>query len=180
MPQVVHLPLLDSVRIAAPCSARWEEMTGDERVRHCAQCDLDVHNLSAMTLDEAEGVLQGLAKGRVCARFFRRADGTILTQDCPVGVARVRRAARRAILRVAALIGLVGATGFAAAASSATWGGRMRLRAMKPFSLVCEWIAPGAPPAPVATGAALMGDVCITPRSPPPRSAQPLGAGGGQ
>lgn len=123
MPDVVHLPLLDSVRIASPCPARWEDMTGDERVRHCAQCDLDVHNLSAMTRVEAEGVLQGLANGRMCARFYRRADGTILTKDCPVGIAAVRRRVLRAASRVAAALGLAVLASAAARASQDTrWG----------------------------------------------------------
>ena len=31
----ISLPLLDSVRIATPCDARWENMCGDERKRRC-------------------------------------------------------------------------------------------------------------------------------------------------
>jgi hypothetical protein len=177
MPNVVHLPLLDSIQIATPCSARWEDMVGDDRVRHCAQCDLDVHDLSAVGREEAERVLEGLARGRVCARFYRRADGTILTRDCPVGVARVRRAARRALVRVAAMIGLVGATGVAAATMSGdSWGGRMRLRALRPFSTVCEWIAPTPPPPPIR-GMQLMGDVGPTPMAPVPSPTPTKGGG---
>ena len=144
-------------------------------MRHCAECNLKVHNISAMTRDEAEGVLAGLATGRVCARFYRRADGTILVHDCPVGLAKIRARARRALVRVAALIGLASVTGVAAAATSSdTWGGRMRLRALKPFSMVCDWIAPGAPPA-VQRQSWTAGAVCLpTPPTPAPPS------GGGQ
>lgn len=34
--------LLESIRIAAPCKADWNAMTGDERVRFCGQCKLNV------------------------------------------------------------------------------------------------------------------------------------------
>ena len=169
MGTTIHLPMLDQIAIASPCEASWDDMVGDERKRHCGMCDLDVHNLSALTRDEAEGVLAKMAEGRVCARFYRRTDGTILTQDCPVGVARIRAAARRALVRVAALVGLVGVTGIAAASTSQTgWGDRVRLRAFKPFSVVCEWIAPAAPPASTRLLGAMGGIVRQVPMPPPP------------
>ncbi len=49
------LPVLEDVRIASPCSASWEDMTGDARVRFCGKCAKNVYNLSEMTRDEAEG-----------------------------------------------------------------------------------------------------------------------------
>jgi hypothetical protein len=78
----VHLDLLDNFRIASPCPMRWEDMRGDEKVRHCDDCNLKVTNLSAMTRAEAT-VFVANVNGRVCAGFWRRADGTILTRDCP-------------------------------------------------------------------------------------------------
>src|SRR5436190_1632646 len=135
--KTISLPLLDRVDIASPCHARWEDMTGDERIRHCAECNLKVHNISALAPDDAEALLRATVGERLCIRLYRRADGTIITQDCPVGIARIRAAARRALVRAAALIGLVSAAGVAAAATSETLGGRLRLRAMRPFSIVC-------------------------------------------
>ena len=84
------LPLLDNLQIASPCSAPWDDMIGDERVRFCAHCRQDVFNLSAMSKDAAETLLRERA-GAACVRFFRRADGTLLTSDCSVGVRRKRR-----------------------------------------------------------------------------------------
>src|SRR5262245_27675690 len=52
-----RLPVLDNLRVASPCSAAWDNMTGDERVRHCGDCDKDVFNLSGMTRDEAEALI---------------------------------------------------------------------------------------------------------------------------
>src|SRR5215471_14218962 len=83
-----------NIRIASPCSADWDKMSGDDRVRHCMECNLNVYNFSAMTQTEVERLL-GASQGRICARFYRRADGTILTQDCPRGLrAVVRRVSR--------------------------------------------------------------------------------------
>lgn len=94
------LPLLDRIGVAAPCNASWDSMSGDERARHCAHCDKTVYNLSAMDRADAEAFLAERLGGEVCVRFYQRADGTVLTADCPVGVRR--RRARRA---VAALVG---------------------------------------------------------------------------
>jgi len=40
---------LGRLRIAVPCQAGWEEMAGDERVRHCSLCSLNVYNFAEMT-----------------------------------------------------------------------------------------------------------------------------------
>ena len=85
---------LDEVRVAAPCPADWGKMVGDERVRFCGSCELHVYNLSGMTRREAEALVTN-AEGRLCVRFYRRADGTILTRNCPVGLSAVRRRAAR-------------------------------------------------------------------------------------
>lgn len=93
--------LLDRVRVAAPCSADWAEMRGDERVRFCERCSLNVYNLSAMTRREAERVVVR-SEGRLCVRFYRRADGTTLTRNCPVGLRALKRRASRVTSAVAA------------------------------------------------------------------------------
>lgn len=86
---------LDDVRIASPCSARWDDMVGDERVRHCAACDKDVFHISGMT--RAEAVALVTKRAGLCIRMFKRADGTVMTSDCPVGV-RKKRVRRLAVL----------------------------------------------------------------------------------
>src|SRR5262249_10788550 len=40
--------ILDNVRIASPCHARWEDMVGNDRARFCGQCRKNVYNFSAM------------------------------------------------------------------------------------------------------------------------------------
>ncbi|HEX8250082.1 MAG TPA: hypothetical protein VF599_18050 [Pyrinomonadaceae bacterium] len=86
---------LDKIKIAAPCAANWDEMFGDERRRFCSACKLNVYNLSEMTREEAENFLIN-SEGRVCLRIFRRADGSVITQNCPVGWQALKRKASRA------------------------------------------------------------------------------------
>ncbi|MBK9773146.1 MAG: hypothetical protein IPP57_20420 [Candidatus Obscuribacter sp.] len=75
--------------IAAPCSMGWDEMHGDERVRLCGGCNKSVYNTSAMTADEVSTLLS--KEGPLpCLRLYRRADGTLITKDCPKGLKRVR------------------------------------------------------------------------------------------
>lgn len=84
----------DQIRIASPCQISWQRMSGDERVRSCDLCNLQVYNIASLTRREAEQLIN-YAEGRVCARIFRRADGTIITRDCPVGLRAVRRRVAR-------------------------------------------------------------------------------------
>jgi hypothetical protein len=76
-----RLPVLDNLRVATPCTARWDLMTGDDRVRHCDQCQKSVYNLSGMTRDEAEALVIERS-GKLCARYYQRRDGTIVFSDC--------------------------------------------------------------------------------------------------
>ena len=84
---------LNNVRIASPCHADWKEMYGDGRQRFCGDCKLNVYNLSGMTRDEAEALIMN-AEGRLCVRFYKRADGSVITQDCPVGWIKVKQRAK--------------------------------------------------------------------------------------
>jgi len=81
---------LSNVKVAAPCPADWRWMYGNDRVRFCNQCRLNVYNLSAMTKPEAEDLIRN-TEGRLCVRFYRRSDGTILTQNCPVGLRAIKK-----------------------------------------------------------------------------------------
>jgi len=91
---------LDHVRVAAPCNVDWDSMFGDERVRFCGQCELNVYNLSEMSKKEAE-LLITRTEGRLCVRYYQRRDGSIITRNCPVGL----RAIKRRLSRVASAVG---------------------------------------------------------------------------
>ncbi|MFT3687139.1 MAG: hypothetical protein QM783_19820 [Phycisphaerales bacterium] len=174
----VSLPLLQNARIASPCPTRWDEMslTGDERTRHCERCSLNVHNISAMTSDEAEAFLAKFvmpnADGtmpRLCGHLVLRADGTIMTADCPVGLAAVRARARRAVVRIAAAIGLTAAVGWAAARQSA----QTPFAQSQPLSTLAAWLR-GQPAQPPASASLVDGWIVLpTPTAPPSSGVGP-------
>ncbi len=65
-----------------------------------------------MTRSQAEALLRA-TEGRICARLYRRADGTILTENCPEGL----RAIGRRLTRVAGVaMSSIATMTFAAAA----------------------------------------------------------------
>lgn len=99
---VDELAVLNRIHVASPCSATWEEMEGDERARFCSHCRQHVYDLSAMTASEAVRLLEE-KEGRLCAAFYRRRDGTVLTRDCDPG----RHQTRRALLRGACALGVL-------------------------------------------------------------------------
>ena len=84
---------LEELEVASPCHESWETMAGDERSRHCAKCKLCVFNLSSMTRLEAETFIRSRQPSEeTCIRFYRRFDGTVITQDCPVALRKRRLA----------------------------------------------------------------------------------------
>ncbi len=89
---------LESLRISSPCQASWAEMKGDDRVRFCGSCEKQVYDMSNYTRAEAEELVR--SREGVCVRMARRADGTVVTSDCPVGA---EKKARRQ--KIAAVVG---------------------------------------------------------------------------
>lgn len=100
---------LDRININTPCKANWDEMIGNEQVRFCSHCDLDVHDLSAMTRQEALRLVIN-SKGKLCARYTRKPDGPIQTTD--LVLPRLHSISRRA--------SRIAATAFSAALSVST------------------------------------------------------------
>src|SRR5215204_4694588 len=94
---------LDNIRIASPCRSDWNQMYGDERKRFCGECKLNVYNLSDMSRDEAERLLAN-AEGRLCVRFYRRRDGTVITKDCPVGWRAIKRRVSRIAVAIPSIV----------------------------------------------------------------------------
>ena len=62
-----------------------------------------------MTADEAVQLIHG-REGNLCGRLFRRADGTVLTSDCPVGVRAVWHRTKQLVVACAAAV-LIGVGG---------------------------------------------------------------------
>src|ERR1051326_6003896 len=157
---------LDGVRVAAPCPADWSKMVGDERVRYCGECNLHVYNLSGMTRREAETLITN-AEGRLCVRFYRRADGTVLTRNCPVGLrALKRRGTRIASATLTAVLGFFAGVGLNFGANRAFAPpvvGEMYVPAPEP-PIVDRF------PLPTEQGQPMMGAVSITRRPPDVRA----------
>lgn len=155
---------LASLRVASPCSARWDEMRGDDRVRHCARCSLDVYDASYLTEAELRALVSAKVSGeRLCMRLHRRSDGTVLTRDCPVG-------ARRRRLRMLAAV----AAGLSALAVGVRWSYERMMGAEPVVSL--------KPPLPPPSPPIMMGDVDVAPMGRvaiPAPPATTLGSGSG-
>ena len=119
------------LKVASPCNERWSDMVGDDSVRFCGKCDKNVYQLSNMSAGAIEDLLAGKA-GDVCARFFQRKDGTVITADCPVGAKRVRR--KQAVIGAGAgLLSMVGVGLWAGAGGSP--GGAMQGAVVPEFEI---------------------------------------------
>lgn len=170
MPRTLSLDVLDNLRVASPCSMKWEHLdpTGDagDRIRHCGQCELNVYNVASLSRDETlDLVLSHAARGeRLCAQLFRRADGTLITRDCPVGLAAIRRKTAAAASRIAAAVLLGVSLSLAAVARAGeTW--HPSVKSMRPvrqastwfqrvaYELTGRWIGSGS--------GGMMGDICL-------------------
>jgi hypothetical protein len=113
-------------------------MAGDDTTRFCGQCSQYVYNLSEMTKQEAEALIME-REGKMCVRFYKRADGTIMSKDCPVGW--------RAIKRRMAIVGGVAGTFLVATFSLLTLGvfaasvrGNGGLRLVNPVARMANWL----------------------------------------
>jgi hypothetical protein len=132
---------LDMIEVATPCHASWDAMMGDDRSRFCGECQRHVYNLSGMTRAEAETLIRE-KEGKLCVRFYRRADRKLMTADCPVGLAALRRkTVRLAGVVVGAVVGLIGAF-FVVPALFGENRGSATLRSVKPFSAVLNYFDP--------------------------------------
>ncbi|APR83259.1 outer membrane protein OmpA [Minicystis rosea] len=91
------LPILD------PCVEPWDRMEGDARARHCARCEREVFDLSAVREAEAQAVVLLFASRGLCVRYTRDARGDI--QHAPAPAPSPRRAGAIAAAVGAAMVG---------------------------------------------------------------------------
>ena len=140
---------LEQIHIASPCSAKWSDMEGDDKVRFCGECHKNVFNLSAMTRLDAEQLIQKV-EGVNCVRLYRRADGTIITDDCPVALRRAARAISWTLgsLAMGVLMIITVVAGQLVEKDTDAWSG---LRRIEPFATIINWIWPGPTAKPPAS-----------------------------
>ena len=85
--------VLDRIHVTKPCEAYWDSMIGNDQVRFCEHCSLTVHDLSQMTRKRARRLV-AKSKGRLCIRYQRRPDGSLITRAAPQLIRIGRRASR--------------------------------------------------------------------------------------
>ncbi|MGH9929818.1 MAG: ankyrin repeat domain-containing protein [Pyrinomonadaceae bacterium] len=100
---------LNNVTINSPCSADWDSMIGNDQVRFCEHCNLDVHNLSRMTRTQAERLV-ARSNGRLCVRYHHDPAGRPLTLTVGQKLHRIsRRVSRIAAGAFTATLSVTGA-----------------------------------------------------------------------
>jgi hypothetical protein len=85
---------LRRIAIESPCSARWEEMKGNEQVRFCSHCELNVTDLTQMTRPKAISLVRR-SKGRLCLRIQRSPAGELVTRPSVQKLYSISRRASR-------------------------------------------------------------------------------------
>ncbi len=152
---------LDVVNVASPCPVPWESMTGDEHVRYCSKCELNVYDLSSLSRADAEHLVTQ-HEGRMCVHFYQRADGTVLTRDCPVGMLVLRRRLAKVLTGIAAMIAFL-TCGLVFGAAESRSGRRY---VTGPMTRFIEWIDPWR--------YQVAGDICAPPPTPAPMLPTPI------
>jgi len=86
----------------------WDDMqrTHEEAIRFCGDCHKNVYDVSKMSAKETTLLLQKaeISSASTCMQLYRRADGTVLTEDCPVGMRRFRDTWRKLRSTAAAFV----------------------------------------------------------------------------
>ena len=134
-------------QLTSPCTADWDLMTGNERVRFCGHCRLHVHDVSEMTPAQALNLMLR-SPGRLCLRVQRRPDGTVVARPSPAPLHQLtRRVSRVAAGAFGAALSLCGAAAAQAQTNST------------PSAPAAAVERSARPAAPGAGGAALSGVV---------------------
>lgn len=95
----------DHVRVERPCPAEWASMTRQEAARRfCGACKKHVHDLAAMTENQARALLASPRTDGLCVRVFTDARGELLFRpDVPVS-RLFRSSSSKAALRAMAVV----------------------------------------------------------------------------
>lgn len=185
-PRRIPLNILDHIRVAAPCPKRWDELTavqdgigvagGDDAVRHCGDCGLNVYNFAGLTREQSLEILERHAAdgARLCGAVYKRRDGTLLTWDCPSG----RAAARRRLATIASRMlgaGLLLVSGTLAYAATQGGAWHPRARMLAPVRGGADWLRDKADVLLGRPRGVLMGAIAM-PRIPPnvPKESESL------
>lgn len=61
------------------CPISWDSMKGPAESRYCEKCHRNIPNLSLLSRAEREAILAKLGAEEVCAAFYRRLSGELVT-----------------------------------------------------------------------------------------------------
>ncbi len=143
----------NEIPIATPYGADWRTMKPTDNKRFCDACKKHVHDLSAMTQDEARAVLASPPVEGLCVRYLHDAHGDIVFQ--PIAPTFLVRAKRLAMMAAAAALPM---------AMAACGGG-----ASNPPPMMGAVACPTPPiPEPSASASAVAPEVLIPTMGAPP------------
>jgi hypothetical protein len=81
-------------------------MSGDERKRFCGLCQKNVYNISDMSRKDAEELIRE-KEGQLCIRMYVRSDGTIISNNCPVGLRLLQKGVHKVYKGIAACFAIL-------------------------------------------------------------------------
>ncbi|MEP6636434.1 MAG: ankyrin repeat domain-containing protein [Acidobacteriota bacterium] len=81
---------LNNLTIPVPCAADWNSMIGNDQVRFCEHCSLEVHNLSLLTRNQAQRLV-ARSNGRLCVRYHHDSTGKPITLPVRQKLYRINR-----------------------------------------------------------------------------------------
>ncbi len=70
---------LENFEVPKPCSMNWDEMTGNEEIRHCEKCQHPIYNISEMPKRRALKVLNQPDE-KVCVSYLQDEQSQVITQ----------------------------------------------------------------------------------------------------
>lgn len=86
--------ILRRISIEKPCSKSWEQMSGNDQVRFCGHCDLNVTDVSKLTRAKAVKLVKK-SNGRLCLRIHRNPLGEVITRPAVQKLYTISRRASR-------------------------------------------------------------------------------------
>lgn len=86
--------LSKELEIKTPCTADWDSMIGNDRIRFCEHCNLTVNDLSQLTPKRVRRLIIK-SKGRLCVRYRLLPDGAPLLKAVPKKIHTIGRRASR-------------------------------------------------------------------------------------
>ena len=97
---------LQRLQVVSSCSSSWEAK-GDERRRHCLECNKPVYDFAQLTPREISGLIEA-CQGNLCARLTRDGRGQLVTLPPPPDTMEPLASRRVSPLVTAAVMAVLG------------------------------------------------------------------------